>query len=143
MAEPEPGFVRFMEERKGIPDESIKVGRTAHGTCGGRGLVLLDGEVLGGASLKAPPAPTRGALPSPPWRQPLTRPVPCGWGRGKAGSPGGVPAAERGTHGEVHADGGPAAEAGGRIQGLRTQPGEEVGAGQGQVGGPVPGPMNI
>lgn len=55
-------------------------------------------------------------------------------GRGKAGCPGRIPAAEGGAHRQVLAAGGATAEAGERIQGLRVQPGEEVCAGQGQVG---------
>ena len=104
--------------------------------CGDRVLALVDGEGCGASSRKA-------LLPSPPGPCPpeaaphQSRAL---WrGRGKAGSPGGVPAAERGAHAKVHVTGGPAAEAGERIQGLRAQPGEEVGAGQGQVGRLLPG----
>lgn len=55
-------------------------------------------------------------------------------GRGKAGCPGRISAAERGAHRQVPGAGGAAAEAGEPIQGLCVQPGEEVCAGQGQVG---------
>ena len=108
--------------------------------CGDRGLALVDGEGWGASSRKA-------LLPSPPGPCPpeaaphQSRAL---WrGRGKAGSPGGVPAAERGAHAKVHVTGGPAAEAGERIQGLRAQPGEEVGAGQGQVGRLLPGAYRV
>lgn len=99
--------------------------------CGDRGLALVDGEGWGASSRKALLPPPPGPCPpeaAPHQSRALWR------GRGKAGSPGGVPAAERGAHAKVHVAGGPAAEAGERIQGLRAQPGEEVGAGQGQVG---------